>query len=322
MDRPCLAEALQSVLMQDYPRIELLVVSAAGDAHQALPQSTENVSVRLVGDMRPLRRSAAANLGLAETAGDYRMFLDDDDRILPKHVSKLVSALESHPAAPLAYSGVRCVDQGWEPVGREYRQPFSRLRLFAGNYIPIHAALFRSELVCSGQCRFDESLDLYEDWDFWLQVMQHGDFIYCDGISAEYRVGGCGQGFGVNFSAEAYELARLIALRWLPAWRDQDRVDALTMLTENDGLRIQCESAMRQLEDADRQLHAADASMRSLAERLRECEVRNQELPQDIMRLEQELARRNAELMQIQGSTSWRLTAPLRRVGSLIKRRG
>ena len=40
------------------------------------------------------------------------------------------------------------------------------------NYIPIRRTLRRS--VLQQGCRFDPELEIYEDWDFWLQLTQLG----------------------------------------------------------------------------------------------------------------------------------------------------
>lgn len=313
MDRPTLAEALASVYGQDYPAIQVVLVNATGSEHSATAVARPGYSLKQVGGDRPLRRSGAANLGLEAADGEFVMFLDDDDRILPGHVSLLVRALGAPEAAPapVAYSGVRCVDDEWEPTGREYRQPFNRMRLYTGNYIPIHAALFRRSEQ-AGHCRFDESLDIYEDWDFWLQMMQRGPFVFVDEISAEYRIGGQGHGFGVNFGEDAAAVARAIAFKWLARWSDEDHRDALEAVLERDGYKRSLDQAVRHVEDADRQLRSADA-------RLGEYDALCQSQAERIAQLEAALAERNQEITTMLQSRSWRVTAPLRWVATHMK---
>ena len=47
--------------------------------------------------------------------------------------------------------------------------------------------LYAADLVRRDGCRFDETLPVLEDWDFWLQVTQHTDVRHAPGISALYR---------------------------------------------------------------------------------------------------------------------------------------
>ena len=66
-------------------------------------------------------------------------------------------------------------------------RPFDELRLLAGNLMPPHAVLFRHDVIDLG-CRFDESIDLFEDWDFWQQIARHSTFAHVLGVSAYYRI--------------------------------------------------------------------------------------------------------------------------------------
>ena len=340
MDRPTLSDTVASVFAQTYPALELVLVNARGGEHSPLSRSGD-VRVRFVDHGKPLQRSVAANAGLDAATGEFLMFLDDDDRLLPGHVERLVATLlsENSGHAPLAYSGVRCVDDSGGAIGREYRVPFDRLRLFAGNFIPIHAALFRREVLDCG-CRVDESLDVYEDWDFWLQVMTIGDFIFVDELSAEYRIAGS-SGFGVNFGEQAHQIARQVMRKWLPRWGQDDLLAALDAVLERDRTALQLTSAIGQLENADRQLKNAVCQSQEVNGRLN---ALNHELLMTRQRLSEEQARRECSDSQLlecsrrfkaiedalvertrqkesmEGSITWRLTEPLRRLGKVIQR--
>ena len=104
---------------------------------------------------------------------------------VPGSATALVEALAGHPDHIAAYSRTIAQD-GRGQVLREFATPFDATALYLNNFIPIHAVLFRRQARDAG-ARFDESLDLCEDWDFWIQVAQHGDFIFVDQASAIYR---------------------------------------------------------------------------------------------------------------------------------------
>jgi LmbE family N-acetylglucosaminyl deacetylase/glycosyltransferase involved in cell wall biosynthesis len=185
-----LKAALDSVALQTYPKVDVLVVNALGPDHPELGAWCGQFPLRLSGPGHPMNRVEAANFGLEEATGDYLIFLDDDDLFEPDHLSGLVSALETRPDAALAYAGVQCVKKGVDGTWKDfitYNDDFDPIRLLCTNYIPMMAALFRRRIVEAG-CRFDPSLKLCEDWDFWLQALAHTEFVHVDRVSARYRI--------------------------------------------------------------------------------------------------------------------------------------
>lgn len=195
MDRASLQHAVQSVVMQDHRPIELLLVNALGHAHSALPEEVGDLKVRRVADEtgRPLRRAAAAQAGLQAATGDWILYLDDDDTLLPGHLSRLVRAGQANVEALAVYADVemgREVDGAWQ-AQHLFAADFDAVRLLFENYLPIHAVLFRRDRVQQG-VQFDTSLDLFEDWDFWLQLAELGHFVRVPGVSARYVVADSG----------------------------------------------------------------------------------------------------------------------------------
>lgn len=216
VDRPELDEALESVAVQTYPRIEVIVVDALGSGHPRIAAACGLFPLRVCSRAVRLARSEAANLGLEQAQGSYLVFLDDDDWFLPNHIAALVAALEQHPEALVAYAGVQLVGLA-EGGGGVLNEPYSAVALRSGNFIPLHAALFRRSVVARG-LRFDQQLDAYEDWDFWLQLSCQGKFVHIDEVSACYRAGGA-SGVGVEASAERQRAGReRVYAKWREIW--------------------------------------------------------------------------------------------------------
>lgn len=188
MDRPTLPVAIASVVEQSYSAIEIVVVNAKDSEHSDIEPTCGHRTMRWVNQYghRAFDRAAAANAALNAARGEFLLFLDDDDVLLPEHIEKLARALRARAQYSACYTGVFChvkeTDTGWN-----FDSPFDLGRLITGNYIPIHALMFRRSLLAQG-CLFDEQLGLYEDWDFWLQLLAHGEFFYVPGVSAIYRI--------------------------------------------------------------------------------------------------------------------------------------
>ena len=91
-----LGEAIESVLEQDYPHKELIVVNDGSVDNTAdVALSYKDRIIYLVQENKGCW--AARNAGLDRAKGDYIAFLDSDDVYLPGSLGYLTSHLEKHP---------------------------------------------------------------------------------------------------------------------------------------------------------------------------------------------------------------------------------
>jgi LmbE family N-acetylglucosaminyl deacetylase/glycosyltransferase involved in cell wall biosynthesis/GT2 family glycosyltransferase len=305
MDRPTLTEALASLAAQLYPNIEVVVVNAKGGSHSPLPDYGPRVALRLVDTGAPLKRSAAANAGLDAARGEYVAFLDDDDTLDADHLSTLVTTLRETREPAVAYAGVRCVDRAdpQRKVTRVFGEPFeNRGKLLAGNFIPSHALLFPRHLVKDG-ARFDEALDVYEDWDFWLQLAERARFIYVGRVSATYFTGGSSEVSPLAFDVEA---VRRAARALFDKWKTRVTPDELKAMGDlyhqTKGVLLGTQGEVTRLAQ---RVQRTEGELHELESHLVETEA--------VLRSTQaHLAGTVAALREMYGSTSWRVTAPLR----------
>ncbi|MDO4795073.1 MAG: PIG-L family deacetylase [Brachymonas sp.] len=227
-NRPELMQALRSVGEQTYPNIEICVVNATGQAHAALPDFIGTRPLRLIDAGQPLGRSEAANVLLEQARGDYALFLDDDDWLMPGHIAGLAAVLQNDPAVLAGYGDTICVEQDREGQWQEVRRFEGDIQISAlpfDNKLPIHAVLFRRSAVA--QLRFDTAFDLFEDWDWWLQLTQHGAFAHVPGASAIYRIHAA-SGHGVRAdSAKARAALEQIVRKWHQGLPIDQAVDRL-----------------------------------------------------------------------------------------------
>ena len=213
MARPTLSQTIDSLIAQTYTNIELILVDVRGDGLQGVNQDGIGFPYRIVGSAAPLGRAQAANLGLENSNGAFCIFLDDDDWFYADHLAKLVNYAMQNRAAKAVHTAVACVDGSGNPTGTVFDFPYAQDELKFGNFLPIHSVLFSRQLVAQG-CRFDEQFDLYEDWDFWLQVEEHTPFAFVPGVSAAYRIDAV-SGAGVQVDPE---MARQATAKLYAKW--------------------------------------------------------------------------------------------------------
>lgn len=261
MGRPTLAKALGSVALQTYPHLDIVLVDAAGDGLPGTQWAGGPVPVSLVSQGRKLNRALAANAGMAAAKGEYLIFLDDDDWFYPDHIAKLVLAARQSTMVKAVHTAVECVDAQSEPVGEIFQFPYATGELRYGNFMPIHSVLFHRSLVQAGGAAFDERFDLYEDWDFWLQVESRTPFQFVPGVSAAYRIhAGAGEGVQADRQRAADATAQLYA-KWQVLQSKQTFDELVSRSLSRRGL-------MSQLAEHSKQVRRLiDEQQRMLAER-------------------------------------------------------
>jgi SAM-dependent methyltransferase len=127
---------------------------------------------------------------LKQAAGEFIMFADADDRLLPRAVEANLECFRLHPEAGFVSGGYRRigVHGGFltepEPttdVGDAYE------RLLQGNYIGMHGTVMYRREVLLEVGMFDVSLSACEDYDLYLRVCLNHSVAAHDEIIAEYR---------------------------------------------------------------------------------------------------------------------------------------
>ncbi|WP_284615589.1 glycosyltransferase [Aquabacterium humicola] len=340
MDRPSLADALDSVAVQTYPNLEVVVVEACGPGHRRLGERCGRFPLRQVGTGAPLQRAAAANVAIEHAAGAWLLFLDDDDCLSAAHIARLQAALAASPRHRVAYAGVRLVDA----EGRcttVLDEPFDATRLWCANFLPIHAVMFARALV-TPERRFDETMPVYEDWDFWQQLAQHERFLHVPGVSASYRL--------IGDSGLSAEKDAALAKTWREAfyrkWLPRLPVEGLERLGAHAEHARAAERQLRTVaEAAEQALAASRAEAAGLHQRLDTALAQHAQLAQQLAEQSASAAREHAAAKaeeaslraqltstteaygrleqgyhQVTGSMSWRVTAPLRTVRGGVAR--
>ncbi len=181
-----LCGAIESALAQTYKNVEVVVVDDGS------PDETAQVAAQYpVRYVRQENRglSAARNTGIRECTGDFLVFLDADDRLLPNAIEAGVACFKKHPQCAFVSGDNRRVAPDGSQVATPERVLASENHyadFLRGNYIGMHATVMyrREPIVSAGG--FDESLRACEDYDLYLRLARTFPTAQHDELVAEY----------------------------------------------------------------------------------------------------------------------------------------
>ena len=214
MDPPTLPRALDSVAAQDYPNVEVVLVAACGPTHRRIDGARYPFELVFVASDESLPRPRAANTGLDASRGEFITFLDHDDEFLPGHLSGLASRLIAQPTIGASYCRFQVYEAG--RLVLTVGHPWNRLALHEKSYIHHSALLFRRELLATG-VRYDDALDIHDDWDFVLQLSEEARFGFVDQTTFRWHsdIGTSGGGGIGNFDSGKFAAQRNYVLdKW------------------------------------------------------------------------------------------------------------
>jgi glycosyltransferase involved in cell wall biosynthesis len=172
-------KAIQSVLEQTYPDIQIVVVNdGSTDATQQIVESEFGGKVTLVSQKNG-GLSNARNSGMRASTGKYVAFLDADDWWDPRKVEVQVRELKKNPDAAAHYTGLMLVQESDGTM--EVNTPIDAATLWPqlrwGNPgIPPSSVMMKLSLLreLGG---FDESIRACEDWVMWFRIVRQSRFV-------------------------------------------------------------------------------------------------------------------------------------------------
>jgi GT2 family glycosyltransferase len=195
-DRPkLLKRALQSIALQTYKPVEVILVNDGGcDLNiDEIEKILGDILLNYIRIAENKGRAHAGNVGINNAQGKYVGFLDDDDEFYPEHVSTLVDFLTQN-GCRVAYTDSEIVKYDYNKEKDEliledryvlFSEDFSYENLLFGNYIPLMCLLFDAQLL--HKQKFDENFDLYEDWDLLIQIAEKASFHHIEKVTAKYN---------------------------------------------------------------------------------------------------------------------------------------
>ena len=238
---PYLRAAIESVLDQDYPNIEYLVMDGGSTDGTVELLEEYGERVRWVSAKDEGQSDAIAR-GFERTSGSILGWLNADDVLKPGAVRAGVEAFRAHSGVALVYGNADFIDARGRTIGPcTVVEPYSQHRLVHyGDYI-IQPAAFFTRQAYETVGGLDKSLNWAMDWDLWIRLSQRYEAIYIERNLASYRWLGSNKTAEGGFARleEVEAVARRYGCDGLPAYFRLEKARQLATLVKQDMKRLE-----------------------------------------------------------------------------------
>jgi len=188
-----LEETILSVLGQDYPNLEYIVVD--GGSTDGSVEIIKKYADRLAYWVSEPDRgqSHAINKGLERATGEIVAWLNSDDLYCPGTLSTVARYFAEHPEVAVVYGNSEYVAEDGKHLGYYPARPYDRRALFGqfagdiANYIPQPSVFMRLEAPRPAQL-VDERLRYALDYDLWGRLARYYQFGCISQTLSRYRL--------------------------------------------------------------------------------------------------------------------------------------
>jgi glycosyltransferase involved in cell wall biosynthesis len=171
-----LKEAVESVINQTYPDFEILLVNdgSTDDVSIISPLlKSKKISYFYQSNRGP---SAARNIGIQNSKGQYIAFLDSDDIFLLEKLFLQLKMFEEQPDAVLCHTSYQRIDEKGQPLEIIHSGLFTgAVYPFIYDGCPIAASTVMVRKKVFENCNvFNESIRIGEDILLWAEIANTG----------------------------------------------------------------------------------------------------------------------------------------------------
>jgi glycosyltransferase involved in cell wall biosynthesis len=184
-----LEKTIDSVLSQDYPRIEYAIVDGGStDGSVDVIKKYESRLAWWVSE-QDRGQTDAINKGFNRASGDILAWINSDDTYNPGAVAAAVQYLTENPDIALVYADCNFIDEEDKMIGKFNAAQTDYIRLREGYvHIPQQTMFFRSK-YWKELGPLDPSFYFAMDYDLWTRIASRAPLKYLPGKTwANFRI--------------------------------------------------------------------------------------------------------------------------------------
>ena len=198
-------ETLNSIFLQTYEKIELILTDDASSDHTVDrvkewlgTHEDRFCNVEILTSKNNTGVTANCNRGLRKAKGKYIQFIAGDDIFLPEAMEIrvamqkkfpdkiIITKVENFGDPKLSYEREKWCERGYQILKKDRKYQFRQLLL--GNYIAGPSGAFFERTIYDKVGEYDERFPMVEDYPFLVKLMANGyEFVLIDRITTRYR---------------------------------------------------------------------------------------------------------------------------------------
>jgi glycosyltransferase involved in cell wall biosynthesis len=169
---------IQSVLNQQYPNLEYIVIDgASSDGSQLVIAQSEKYLTHWISEADK-GQTEAINKGFRLTTGEIMGYLNSDDLLLPGALNTVVDYFARRPDIDVIYGHRILIDEHGMAIGRWILPPHSSLAYAWADFVPQETMFWRRSIWNRAGGQLDESFRFAMDWDLIARFSSVGARFY------------------------------------------------------------------------------------------------------------------------------------------------
>ncbi|NOT05081.1 MAG: glycosyltransferase [Anaerolineales bacterium] len=207
-----LEQTILSVLQQDHPRIEYIVIDGAStDTSADIIRKYESKLSYWVSE-KDNGQAEAINKGFARATGEIVAWLNSDDYYLTHAVSSAVKIFEENPDVVLAYGNMLAVDEHGVTFNTLNYKQLTLDDLLCFQIIGQPAVFMRRSAL--DNLKLDSTFHFLLDHYLWIHIAQRGKIMHVDQTwaAARYHAEAKNRAKAAEFGREAFRILENVKL--------------------------------------------------------------------------------------------------------------